>query len=126
MIKRLVYFCIALLVLFVVSYFPHAYFLSHNRETLHFSLLSIYLYHLIAAAIVYAIVEGVAYKLPNQVGYAYLASIFLKLGFFVLIFRASVFSDVILSKVERLSLVIPLFLFLILEAVFISKLLNNK
>lgn len=126
MIKRLVYFYIALLVLFTISYFPHAYFLDDNEETLHFSLMAIYVYHLFAAAIVYAIVEGVAYKLPNQVGYAYLASIFLKLGFFVLIFKASVFSEVILSKVERFSLVIPLFLFLILEAVFISKLLNNK
>ncbi|KAB1159011.1 hypothetical protein F7018_07690 [Tenacibaculum aiptasiae] len=93
---------------------------------LSFSLFAVYLFHVIAAIIVYFIVEFIADKMPNQAGYAYLASIFLKIGFFVLIFQASVFANEQLTKPERFSLVIPLFLFLILEAIAVSKLLNSK
>jgi len=90
-----------------------------------YSLLSIYLFHIISAIIVYCIVELIASILPNQAGYAYLASVFLKLGFFVLIFNNPVFTET-LSKPERFSLVIPLFLFLISEALATAKLLNSK
>ncbi|MBA6156241.1 hypothetical protein H3Z83_06870 [Tenacibaculum sp. S7007] len=93
---------------------------------LSFSLFSVYLFHVIAATIVYVIVEFIADKMPNQAGYAYLASVFLKMGFFVLVFQATVFANEQLTKPERFSLVIPLFLFLIIEAIAISKLLNSK
>ena len=126
MIKRILYFLAAIVILFAVSYFPHNYTLHLKETQLSFSLLSVYLFHVIAALIVYSIVEFIAEKLPNQAGYVYLASIFLKIGFFVLIFQASVFANEQLSKPDRISLVIPLFLFLIVEAIAVSKLLNNK
>ncbi|OSY88866.1 hypothetical protein WH52_04170 [Tenacibaculum holothuriorum] len=126
MIKRIILFIVSILVLFAVSYFSHDMFLMKNETYLSFSLLSVYGFHVIAAIIVYTIVELVASYLPNQAGYAYLASIFLKIGFFVLIFQASVFANEQLTKPERISLVIPLFLFLIIEAIAVSKLLNNK
>jgi hypothetical protein len=68
----------------------------------------------------------VSWKLPSQAGYAYLASMFLKIGFFVMIFQSTIFSDIELEKFERVSLIIPLFLFLIIEAVAVSRLLNSK
>ncbi len=126
MIKRIIQFIIAVAILFVVSYLPHDYLLSSKDIYLSFSLFSVYLFHVIAATIVYFIVEFIADKMPNQAGYAYLASVFLKIGFFVLVFQASVFANEQLTKPERFSLVIPLFLFLIIEAVAISKLLNSK
>ncbi|WP_428741626.1 DUF6168 family protein [Tenacibaculum sp.] len=126
MIKRILYFLAAILIVFAVSYFPHNYTLQSKEIHLSFSLLLVYLFHVIAAIVVYSIVEFVAEKLPNQAGYAYLAAIFLKIGFFVLIFQASVFANEQLSKPDRISLVIPLFLFLIVEAIAVSKLLNNK
>ncbi|WP_075341499.1 DUF6168 family protein [Tenacibaculum agarivorans] len=124
MIKRIVLFIAAIVLLFIVSYFLNSYLVEENHFP--FSLFSVYLFHAIAASIVYAIVELVADKLPNQAGYAYLASIFIKIGFFVLIFNTSVFGENILTKPERFSLVVPLFLFLITEAIMVSKLLNSK
>lgn len=124
MIKRILLFLSALVLLFIVSYFLNSYLVVEEKFS--FSLLSIYLFHTIAALIVYTIVEFVADYMPNQAGYAYLASIFIKIGFFVLIFNSSVFANDNLSKPERLSLVGPLFLFLITEAVAVSKLLNSK
>ncbi|WP_299676154.1 DUF6168 family protein [uncultured Tenacibaculum sp.] len=124
MIKRILLFAVALVLLFVLSYFTNSYLVK--ELTISFSLLQVYLFHVIAAFVVYAIVEFVASILPNQAGYAYLASIFIKIGLFVLIFNASVFAKENLSRPERVSLVVPLFLFLITEAVAISKLLNKK
>ncbi|CAM1349539.1 DUF6168 family protein [Tenacibaculum insulae] len=126
MTKRILFFLAAIFVVFAVSYFPHNYILQSKNITLSYSLFSVYVFHLISAIIVYGIVELVASKLVNQAGYAYLASVFLKIGFFVLIFKASVFANEELTKPERFSLVIPLFLFLISEAIAVSKLLNSK
>ena len=126
MIKRILFFLAAILVVFAVSYLSHNYTITAKEIQLSISLLGVYLFHVIAATIVYLIVEFVADKMPNQAGYAYLASIFLKIGFFVLVLQASVFSNEQLTKPERFSLVIPLFLFLIIEAIAVSKLLNSK
>lgn len=126
MIKRIAIFIIALLILFATSYIPHDLILAKKEIHLSFSLLKVYLFHVIAAIIVYLLIELVSLKLPNQAGYAYLACIFLKIGFFVLLFQTSVFANEGLTKPERISLVVPLFLFLITEAVAVSKLLNNK
>lgn len=123
MIKRIVMFTILLLVAFVFVFFLNDYLV---KETLSFSMFSVYLFHAIAAAIVYVAIELIAEKLPTQAGYAYLGAIFLKIGFFVLIFKDSVFANENLTKPEKISLVVPLFLFLIIEAAGVSKLLNSK
>ena len=125
MIKRIVYFIIAIIILFTLSYSLHQYILQSKEITPRFSLLSIYLFHVVSAIVIYLIVELVAKYLVSQAGYAYLSSVFLKLGFFVLIFKNPVFTED-LSKPERISLIIPLFLFLITEALATAKLLNSK
>jgi len=125
MIKRIIYYIVALLILFIISYSLHQYILQSQEITPTFSLFSIYLFHIISAIVVYLIVEVVAKYVVSQAGYAYLSSVFLKLGFFVLIFKNPVFTEE-LSKPERISLVIPLFLFLISEALATAKLLNSK
>lgn len=126
MIKRILYFVIAIILLFLLSYPLHNYLLQSKEITLSFSLFSIYIFHVIASILVYIIVELMATYLPAQAGYGYLTSVFIKLGFFVLIFNNPVFTSINLSKPERFSLVIPLFLFLIAEALATAKLLNTK
>ncbi|KAA5827396.1 hypothetical protein FPF71_00695 [Algibacter amylolyticus] len=123
MIKRIVIVAALFLLLFGVSYGIHSAIISSN---LSYSLLNVYLFFAISAVLVYATVEGVFSKLPNQAGYAYLMMMCLKIGAFVLIFQKSIFSEVVLSRVERVNLVVPLFLFLIAEAVVVGKLLNDK
>ena len=66
---------------------------------------------LIFSILIYAICELVYLALPAQVGYAFLASVFLKMGFFVLIFKNSLFGEVELAMFERVSLIVPLFSF---------------
>lgn len=123
MIKRILIVTAILLALFLIALNLQNYL---TTETLSFSLFSVYLFHLIAAIVVYVTVEIVAEKLPNQAGYAYLTLMFFKIGAFVLVFQSSVFANDNLTRIERIGLVVPLFLFLITEAIAVSKLLNSK
>jgi hypothetical protein len=124
MVKRIISYLSTVLFVFLIVFYAHKYFLGIKE--LHYSLFNVYLFHVVSTVLIYVIVETVAWKLPSQAGYAYLASIFLKIGFFVMIFQATVFSEIELEKFERVSLIVPLFLFLIIEAVAVSKLLNSK
>ncbi|SFC95621.1 DUF6168 family protein [Algibacter pectinivorans] len=123
MIKRIVLVAVLFMLLFAFGYGVHSAVVDLN---LTYSLLNIYLFFAVSAVLVYATVEGVYSKLPNQAGYAYLMMMCLKIGAFVLIFQKSVFHEVVLSQAERINLVVPLFLFLIAEAVVVGKLLNDK
>jgi len=123
MIKRILIVVTIFFFLFLIAFNLHKYLTS---QALSFSLFNVYLFHVIAACIVYISVELVAYKLPNQAGYAYLMLMFFKIGAFVLVFQSSVFANDNLAQIERFGLVIPLFVFLITEAICVSKLLNRN
>lgn len=122
--KRIGIYFVQIIIAFCLVYGVHQSVIA--IKNFHFSLFSVYLFHAIASLFIYLILEAVAYKMANQTGYAYLAAIFLKIGFFVLLFQGTVFAKIELDKLERVSLIIPLFLFLILEAIAVSKLLNLK
>ncbi|MHA7942498.1 DUF6168 family protein [Formosa sp. 3Alg 14/1] len=123
MIKRILVFALCIGLLFAISYSLHNYFIT---DSLSFQLWQVYLYHALAALIVYSCMEGVSSALPTQAGYTYLVLMFLKLGIFVLVFKHSVFDNDQLTQTERFALVVPLFLFLTAEAVAVAKLLNSK
>lgn len=124
MVKRIVIYILTVLITLALFYIGHTYLLKHR--VLSYDLLNVYLFHAIASVIVYVILELVAAKLPNQAGYAFLAGVFLKIGFFILLFQAEVFPEESLPKYEKISLIVPLFLFLIIEAIAGSRLLNSK
>ncbi|MGB1210485.1 hypothetical protein CLV86_1797 [Lacinutrix venerupis] len=92
---------------------------------LRFSINAIYGFHAIASFIVYVLVFFIYQKMPNQAGYIYLTSVFVKMGVFVLMFKNTVFSIDELTKPERITLLVPLILFLTLEAVLVSKILSQ-
>ncbi len=122
MIKRILVFALCVLVLFAIAFSIHNHFVVIQS----FSLWQVYLFHAVASLIVYVSVELISDIRPNQAGYVYLTFTFVKLGLFVLIFKNEVFENEVLTKSERIALVVPLFLFLTAEAVGVSKLLNNK
>ncbi|MGY0391298.1 DUF6168 family protein [Bizionia sp. KMM 8389] len=123
MIKRIIFVLLAVLLLFVSSYFVHE---SLIQTTLSFSLFQVYLFHAISVAVVYIIVEFVAENLPAQAGYTYLMLMCFKIGAFLLIFKDAIFESDTLTQSERVAIVIPLFIFLTTEAIAVAKLLNSK
>lgn len=121
--KRIICVVILILVLLIGAYSLQNYL---TPETLPYSLENLYLFHGIAVLIVYLSVELINKQMPNQLGYAYLTLIFFKMGLFILIFKSTIFSDIDLTLAERLGLLVPFFLFLIVETVCIAKLLKSN
>lgn len=126
MTKRITLFLAIAVLIFLTSYYLHQYILDINNTSLLYSLLNVYSFHLIASCSIYIVMEIVCEFTPSNTGYMYLALMFVKFGFFLLLFQASVFGKTAPTQTERISLIIPLFLFLILEATAIAKLLNSK
>ncbi|UAB76381.1 DUF6168 family protein [Mesoflavibacter sp. SCSIO 43206] len=123
MLKRIIISVAIIIAAFFISYGLNK---SLVDIQLQYSLFSVYLFHALSAIIVYLIIEFLFTKLPNQVGYAYLMLMCFKIGAFVLIFQKSVFAVDLVALQERISLVVPLFIFLIIEALLVGKLLTNK
>ena len=126
MIKRILTYLSIIFLVFVVVFFTHQYVLDAKQLILSYSLLNIYLFNAIASIIIYGCIELVAEKVPSQASYAFLACIFLKIAFFVVLFQVAIFPEVRLELFQRLSLIIPFFLFIIIEAVGVAKLLDSK
>ena len=126
MIKRLFFFTIAIVVLATSVLFIQKWYISSQGESLSFSLNAIYYFHFAAYLIIVVAVELLSKKLPNQVGFFYLASVFIKIGFFVLIFNNTIFGETPLNMLERITIIIPFFMFLIFEAIYSGKLMNAQ
>jgi len=126
MIKRILTYLSIIVLVFVLVFFTHQYLLDSKQLVLSYSLLNVYLFNSIASIVIYGCIELVAEKLPSQAGYAFLTCVFLKIGLFIVLFQSTVFSEVKLELFQRLSLMIPFFLFIIIETVGVGKLLNSK
>ncbi len=125
MIKRIIIFLATIVLLFFVGSFLHNIYLGQNDIYPRFSPTAVYGFHAIATFVVYIMVELALKKIPNETGYLYLASMMIKLGLFVLIFKSSFFSEEPLTSAEKVILVLPLFIFLTIEAIGVAKLLNG-
>jgi CDP-diglyceride synthetase len=126
MIKRLVFFTLAIAVLATSVLFSQKWYISSQNESLSYSLNAIYYFHFVAYLIIVVSVEFLSKKMPNQVGFFYLASVFIKIGFFVLIFKDTIFAENAMNFLERISIIIPFFMFLIFEAIYSGKLMNAQ
>lgn len=123
--KRIAKFFLIAFALFGITYSLNLFLLEKNNLETLLPILGMYLYHSISGLVVYASIEFVFSKLPDQTGFAFLASVFLKIGFFVLIFSPYIYSDNALQIQDKLSIIVPFFTFLLLEAFFSFKLLNE-
>ena len=107
-------------------FITHKSVLESNLLVLSYELIDVYVFNIISCILIYISMEFIVEKLPSEAGYSFLALIFLKMGFFLLIFKSVVFSEEKLEMFQRVSLLIPFFVYLSLEAIGVSKLLNSK
>lgn len=124
MMKRYLSFALIVLLLTAVGYTTQYYITAEANIAL--PIFKMYVFHLAACLIICLLIELLSVQLPTQVGYAYLASIFVKIGIFVLLFKPVLFGGSNLSMPEKLSIVIPLFLFLTLEAYYCGRLMGSR
>ncbi len=128
MIKRVISYFLVFIIVAIATYFSHDYFLDNPKVVLRFSLLEIYIFHFFASFIISLglILLSNTERWVNQIGFIYIFTFLTKLLFFVAIFKDSIFSIKSLTKIESLSLLIPVFIFLFFEAYIISRILNSK
>lgn len=94
----------------------HNYFVSSKSET-QINAFSTYLFFTISTIFIITIIELTFKILPDKVVYAFLIGTFLKIGFFTLIFFGNGLLDVSLSFNDRLTIIIPLLVFLFVEVI---------
>ncbi|WP_366144548.1 DUF6168 family protein [Algibacter sp.] len=114
--------------LFASSFFFHSTILEHFNINLRFELFHIYSFHFLFSFIICCLFLFFSNleKWTTQLGFIYIFALITKLLFFSIIFKNFIFQNEIITKIDSLNLLIPLFLFLFLEVYFIVKILNDK
>ncbi|TXE21243.1 hypothetical protein ES731_02105 [Psychroflexus gondwanensis] len=92
----------------------------------YYSLFSIYVFHIISALAVAAIVQLVYKKSQDHAGFAFMGTSLLKMLAAILFLLPGFLSDDKPSFTNILNFFIPYFVFLIFEAIQVIKLINQK
>ena len=126
MLKRIFFYLFIAATICLSFFYVHTFLLAELEQLLRYELLAVYLFHAIASFGVYLIIEITANKSSIQIAYAFLPTLFLKLMFFVIFFKPTIFTLEKLTMTEKTSLLLPLFLFLFLEVIALLMLLNKQ
>ncbi len=126
MIKTLLTYLIVFIAVLLTANYLHQYILDINALQLRFNLRPLYLFFAsfsILICVVFRVLLTVE-KTKDQLGFIYLSTLVIKIFFFVLLFKTSILDLPDLSKKESFNLLIPIFVFLLVEVYFIAKILN--
>ncbi|WP_368855179.1 DUF6168 family protein [Polaribacter sp. 20A6] len=128
MIRIVITYCIALVLLFAICYGIHSFLIEKNQVILHFKLVEIYEFNVGFSVLVCTNFVAFSFvdKFKKKLSYIYLAAILIKLILFKLAFYDTLFLKETLTVSEKLSLLIPTLIFLSTDAFFVAKLLNKK
>ncbi len=128
MIKSIALYIFVFLSLFFISLHLNESYIEKQDIILPFSLRKVYLFHLGFSLLVCINFKALSVvdKIFEQLGFIYLFTLFLKIILFVAIFYKVLFTEESLTQVARVSLFIPMFIYLLTEAIFVTKILNKK
>lgn len=129
LLKNILYYTLICGLVLAGGYALHNFILNQNNVEHPFILWDIYLFQGIATLVLCIAFEFISQKsehLRDQLGFLYLGAMALKVGLFCMVFSNILFSSLVLSRIDSLSLLIPVFLFLFLEVLIIVKILNRN
>lgn len=128
MIKSIALYIFVFLSLFFISLHLNESYIEKQDIILPFSLRKVYLFHLGFSLLVCINFKALSVvdKIYEQLGFIYLFTLFLKIILFVAIFYKVLFTEESLTQAARVSLFIPMFIYLLTEAIFVTKILNKK
>lgn len=119
-LKRILTYNGVVVLTFLLLYFSHQALLNSVNWKIPFSLFSIYLFFAIASLIIITGIELLFDFMPANAGYAFLVGIFLKMGAFILIFFSKGLGEATMNFTEKIAILVPLFVFLIIETIAIA------
>ncbi len=128
MLKTLIVYCFAFVVLFLVVHFSQEFILHQLSSSVRFDVLYTNLFFALASLIICIHFQffSLFKSLEAQLGFVYLPTLFIKGIIFFFAFKTEVFSLDVLTTIERLSLLIPLLVFLGLEVFFVVKIIRKN
>lgn len=128
MIKQLLLYGFVFFVLYKTAFTFHENYLVKQGVILPFSLKKVYLFHMVFSLLICVNFKlfSIVNKIFEQLGYLYLVSLVLKIILFVVVFYNVLFSEVDFTFSSRISLFIPMLVFLLTEAFFVARILNEK
>lgn len=126
MVKNLIIYIIVFCFVGLLAYFFHNNFIQEKNIFLPFSLKKVYLFFVLFSLGICCLfkIGSVINKINEQLGFIYLGTIILKIVVFAAVFYKSVFT-VDLTTAQRIALIVPMAIFLIIEVFFVAKILNK-
>jgi hypothetical protein len=114
--------------LFLIGFYTHQFLVQSLELKLSFSIEKVYFFHAFFSALICVNLRVFSNfeRLFPQLGFIYLSTLVLKLVLFVVFFYDPLFVVDSFSIAEKGALFIPLFIFLLIEAVFVLKILSQK
>jgi hypothetical protein len=128
MIKHIFIYFLIFSGIFFLGFSTHENYIDTQEVILPFSLQKVYVFHLgfsLLVCINFRLFSNVD-KILSQLGFIYLVALFLKIVLFYALFYQSIFNKENLTQIARVSLIIPMLIFLLTEAFFVAKILNKK
>lgn len=125
MLKRILIVSLVAPMVSVVLFYAHDTILSSYKIDLTFSLFSSYIFHLVFFVVAVLVIEVIFMLNPAQLGFSYLGVIFTKIGAFMVVFKGVLFEQESLPIETRLSLVLPLLIYILPEALYCARMLKK-
>jgi len=91
-----------------------------------FSVISFYAFFGISSIFIVTGLELLYTVMPNNAGYGFLVAMFVKIGLFMMIFYSKMLALKTILLIDKMFILIPLFVFLFLETLVMSNLLMQK
>ena len=123
LVKRLLVFNSIILGVAVLMAIIQSVFFNWS---LPFSVTSLYAFFGISSIFIVTGLELLYTVMPNNAGYGFLVGMFVKMGLFMMIFYSKMLDLKTILLVDKMFILIPLFVFLFLETLVVSNLLMQK
>ena len=127
MIKNVLIYAFVFGLLFLLAFHSHEFLLKEQVDLIPFSLREVYIFHAIFSFLICTVLFLISKSnnLRYQIGFLYLSTFVFKLVAFATIFSVLFFDNLQLSLTNKVSLLVPVFIFLVPEVYFIVKILGN-
>jgi hypothetical protein len=128
MIKQIAVYLFSFSIVFLSIYLLENHFLNIYLKDIRYNLFDTNLFFCLASFFIclHLLIFSNIKLVEPFLGYIYLPTLFIKGVLFYLIFKDSVFNIDNLTTLERLNLLVPMLIYLIVEVLFIIKILNSK
>jgi hypothetical protein len=113
------------IVCFIVLMLGFSFVHYNNFRVIRIDYEGVIMYFFMSAIFIIIMMEFLMQKIALNASYVYLLTIVLKVGFFMLIFNKRVFGIEHLTGLEKSAIIIPMFVFLGIEAFYLMKKMND-